>query len=172
VTIHASDPFATPEDQRSPVRRLRGRLPAPVSLWTAGAGAGRAGLTVSSLLVVDGDPGRVLGVIDPESELFAAIEDTGRFAVTRLDPDDQQRADRFAGLLPAPGGPFAEGAWRDTGYGPVPGGAPPTWAGCVLDAVRPVGYGMLVEAVIEQIEFGVSDAALGHFRGRYLRVAS
>lgn len=172
MTIHASDPFATPEQQRSPVRRLRGRLPAPVSLWTAGDGAGRAGLTVSSVLVVDGDPGRVIGVLDPESELFAAIEGTGRFAATRLDPDDQQLADRFAGLLPAPGGPFATGAWTATGYGPVPGDGPRTWAGCVLDTVRPVGFGMLVEALVERIAFGVSDAALAHFRGRYLRVPS
>ncbi len=170
MTIHASDPFATPEDQRSPVRRLRGRHPAPVSLWTAGAGAGRAGLTVSSVLVVDGDPGRLLGILDPESELYATLEVAGRFAVARLDPDDQQLADRFAGLLPAPGGLFATGAWRQTAYGPVPEDAPRTWAGCVLDAARPFGFGMLVEAVIEQIEFGVSDAALAHFRGRYLRV--
>jgi hypothetical protein len=52
--IHSSDPFATPEQDKSPVRRLRGRLASAVTLWTA---PGPAGLTVSSMLVADGDPG-------------------------------------------------------------------------------------------------------------------
>src|SRR5258706_11309084 len=103
VRIHAEDPFATPEGDRSPLRRLRGRLAAPVSLWTA---PGPAGLTVSSMLVADGEPGRVLGLVDDESQLWAAIEESGRFAVAPLRDRDRQLADRFAGLLPAPGGPF------------------------------------------------------------------
>ena len=70
MTIHHCDPFATPEGQRSPVRRLRGRLAAPVTLWTA---PGPAGLTVSSMLVAGGEPGRVLGLIDEESELWSAF---------------------------------------------------------------------------------------------------
>jgi flavin reductase (DIM6/NTAB) family NADH-FMN oxidoreductase RutF len=81
VSIHASDPFATPEERRSPVRRLRGRLPAAVTLWTAGD-ATRAGLTVSSTQVVDGEPGRLLGLLDDESELWSAASAAGRFAVT------------------------------------------------------------------------------------------
>jgi hypothetical protein len=44
MTIHASNPFAADPD---PVRRFRGRLGGAVSLWTAGDGPGRAGLTVS-----------------------------------------------------------------------------------------------------------------------------
>jgi len=162
VTIHAGDPFATPEDQRSPVRRLRGRLPAAVTLWTA---PGPAGLTVSSTLVVDGSPGRLLGVLDEESELWAAAEAAGVFAVTLLGPDDQQLADRFAGLLPAPGGPFREYEWRSTEFGPVLAGRG-TWAGCRLDAARPLGWGLLVEATIERVEIG-ADPPLLHYRGRY-----
>src|SRR5882757_9013403 len=102
--IHASDPFATPESDKSDVRRLRGRLAAPVTLWTA---PGPSGLTVSSVLVADGDPGRVLGLIDEESDFWAAAAAAGRFAVTPLTPADRQLADRFAGLMPSPGGLFA-----------------------------------------------------------------
>jgi flavin reductase (DIM6/NTAB) family NADH-FMN oxidoreductase RutF len=120
VTIHASNPFATPDDQRSPVRRLRGRLPSPVTVWTAGSGHGRAGLTVSSMLVVDGEPGRVLGMISDEADLWTSIEETQRFAVIQLGTEDRLLADRFAGLLPAPGGPFRVGRWEQTDYGPVP----------------------------------------------------
>lgn len=171
MTIHTSHPFATPEPERSPVRRLRGRLAAPVTLWTADgvprAGTPQpAGLTVSSVLVADGEPARLLGLVDEESDLWEAVREAGRFAVCVLGPAHRQLADRFAGLLPAPGGPFRGQDWRQTGYGPVPvdaGG----WAGCRLDASRPYGWGLLVEATIEQAESGPAAGALVHYRGRY-----
>jgi 3-hydroxy-9,10-secoandrosta-1,3,5(10)-triene-9,17-dione monooxygenase reductase component len=163
VTIHWSDPFATPDDLRSPVRRLRGRLPSPVTLWTAN---GPAGLTVSSTVVVDGDPGRVLGLVDEESALWEAASATGRFVVLPLVKDDQQLADRFAGLLPAPGGLFADAEWTPTEWGPVLVGRA-TWAECRVDAARPFGWSMLVEATIEHVELGLDEPPLLHYRGRY-----
>jgi 3-hydroxy-9,10-secoandrosta-1,3,5(10)-triene-9,17-dione monooxygenase reductase component len=166
VTIHASDPFATPESDKSDVRRLRGRLAAPVTLWTA---PGRKGLTVSSILIADGEPGRVLGLIDEESDFWEAAEEAGRFAVAPLTPADQQLADRFAGLMPAPGGLFATGDWRETAYGPVPAHIG-TWAGCRLESRRPCGWALLVEAVIETVEAGPEPAPLVHYRGRYRNV--
>lgn len=167
MTIHTSDPFATPEDQRSPVRRLRGRLPSPVTIWTAGSGASRAGLTVSSLLVVDGDPGHVIGILDDESDLWEAMKATGRAAITMLHAGEHLLADRFAGVLPAPGGVFSEGSWTDTAFGPVISGAT-TWAGVALEAARPCGYGLLVEAAIAELHVAADPAApLAHARGRY-----
>ncbi|WIM96480.1 flavin reductase family protein [Actinoplanes oblitus] len=163
MTIHSTDPFAVPDGDKSPVRRLRGRLAAPVTLWTA---PGPAGLTVSSTLVADGDPGRVLGLIDEESDFWAAVTRAGRFAVTPLTPADRQLADRFAGLMPAPGGLFATGEWQQTGYGPVPAHAG-VWAGCRLTDERPCGWALLVEATIEEAFFPVATAPLVHFRGRY-----
>ena len=74
MTIHNTDPFATPDEEKSAVRRLRGRLAAPVTLWTT---PGPAGLTVSSTLVADGDPGRVLGLIDDEKEILHSVDDAG-----------------------------------------------------------------------------------------------
>jgi flavin reductase (DIM6/NTAB) family NADH-FMN oxidoreductase RutF len=165
--IHSTDPFATPEREKSAVRRFRGRLAAPVTLWTA---PGPAGLTVSSMLVADGEPGRVLGLIDDESDFWDAAGAAGRFAVTPLTPADQQLADRFAGLMPAPGGPFAAGEWTETAYGPVPAHAA-TWAGCRLASERPCGWALLVEAVIETVEAGPSAAPLVHYRGRYRDLA-
>lgn len=169
MTIHASDPFATPDGLRSPVRRLRGRLPAAVTLWTAaGERHGERGLTVSSMLVVDGEPGRVLGLVDDESDLWAAAEESGRFAVSLLAADDRQLADRFAGLMPAPGGLFAAGEWERTEFGPVPRGR--SWAGCRLAGATPKGWSLLVEAEIERIELLDGDAdPLVHERGRYRR---
>ncbi|MDG4790814.1 flavin reductase family protein [Micromonospora sp. WMMD1102] len=177
--IHHTDPFATPEGDRSPVRRLRGRLPAPVTLWTAYAGttatgepAAPAGLTVSSTLVADGEPGRLLGLVDDESELWAAASASGRFAVTLLGPAHRQLADRFAGLFPAPGGLFATGEWTHTGYGPVPGGAGVGgWVGCRLDGAREYGWALLVEATVETVELTGTAAPLLHHRGRYRELA-
>jgi flavin reductase (DIM6/NTAB) family NADH-FMN oxidoreductase RutF len=162
LSIHSSDPFATPEHLRSPVRRLRGRLPAAVTLWTA---PGPAGLTVSSTLVVDGRPGRLLGVLDEESAVWDATTAHGRFAVTLLEAADRQLADRFAGAMPAPGGLFQGDAWQHTDFGPVPTGHA-TWVGCTLDGSRPLGWGLLVEATIAHIEVGDGEP-LVHHRGRY-----
>ena len=149
---------------------MRGRLAAPVTLWTAGAERERAGLTVSSLLVVDGEPGRLLGIVDEESDLWPVLESTGRFAVAVLDPDERQIADRFAGLLPAPGGPFAVGDWRPTDFGPVPAGER-TWVGCRLDGSRPYGWGRLVEATVETVTIGPTTTALVHLSGTYRTIS-
>jgi len=175
--IHHTDPFATPEQDRSPVRRLRGRLPAAVTLWTAYGPAGDgeeptgpAGLTVSSTLVADGEPGRLLGLIDEESELWATVSGSGRFAVSLLGPAHRQLADRFAGLFPAPGGLFAAGEWTRTPYGPVPAGAG-GWAGCRLDGAREYGWALLVEATVEAVDLSGAAAPLVHQRGRYRELA-
>jgi 3-hydroxy-9,10-secoandrosta-1,3,5(10)-triene-9,17-dione monooxygenase reductase component len=173
MTIHTSDPFATPEPDRSPVRRFRGRLPAPVTLWTAtGTDGRRAGLTVSSMVVADGDPARLLGVLDEESDLWGAVEASGRFAVSPLRTEDRQVADRFAGLMPAPGGPFTFGRWIDTPHGPVLAGLS-AWAGCRLEASRPIGWGLLVEGVIEDVHIDEERTVtpLVHYRGRYHELA-
>lgn len=118
------------------------------------------------MLVADGDPGRVLGLIDEESELWAALQSAGRFAVAPLGPEDRQLADRFAGLMPAPGGLFATGEWAPTSYGPVPAHVG-TWAGCRLVSSRECGWAQLVEGVLETISLDAAAEPLIHYRGRY-----
>jgi len=169
--IHDTDPFATPEQERSPVRRLRGRLASPVTLWTAyDSSHAPAGLTVSSTVVADGEPGRLLGLLDEESELWEAISASGCFAVAPLATGHRRLADRFAGLFPAPGGLFAADNWSSTPYGPVPADVR-TWAGCRLDQAREYGWALLVEATIETITVGDDPAPLLHYRGRYRDLA-
>lgn len=165
--IHGTDPFAVPQPERSPARQLRGRLAAPVTLWTAiGLDGRRAGLTVSSTLVADGQPARLLGLIDPESELFEAARTAGRFVVAPLDAGQRHLSDLFAGILPAPGGPFRDQDWADGPYGPVLAGQG-TWAGCRWESAREIGWGTLVEAVVEHISIGDDTDPLVYFRGRY-----
>jgi flavin reductase (DIM6/NTAB) family NADH-FMN oxidoreductase RutF len=86
--------------------------------------------------------------------------------VSILGPAHRDLADRFAGLMPAPGGLFRGYEWSDTPYGPVPAGAG-NWTGCRLDAARPYGWALLVEATVERVETDGLDDPLLHFRGRY-----
>lgn len=167
MIIHHEHPFLPPEGERDPVRRLRGRMPAPITVWATGRGADRVGLTVSSLLVADGDPSRVVGLIDPDSELGEAIADGAeRVAVSLLADGHQFLAEAFAGQAPSPGGPFRQGSWTDSGWGPVLEGAA-GWLGARLetDPARRVGWGMYVEGVVEHAEVGAVEA-LVHVRGR------
>jgi flavin reductase (DIM6/NTAB) family NADH-FMN oxidoreductase RutF len=168
--IHTSHPFADPAGVRRPVRRFRGRMPAPVTLWTANDDPRPAGLTVASTQVVDGDPGWVFGQVDADCDLYEAIVRSGAFTVQLLAPRHQDLADRFGGVAPAPGGPFRGGeCWRDTPFGPVLEDGV-SWAACRLADTREAGWGRLVEGVIEQVTVG-SDEPLLYYRGRYHRLA-
>lgn len=166
MSIHSGDPFAVPEVERSGLRRLRARLVAPVTLWTAGDSQGRAGLTVASTLVADGDPGHLLGLVDADSELWRVAQRTGALAVTPLPWRDRHLADVFGGVAPAPGGAFGLAGWRETRWGPVLDTAT-TWCGARVESAQQVGYALLVDAVVEQVEVGEDEPPLGHYRGRY-----
>lgn len=165
MTIHSDHPFVPPEDDRDPLRRLRGRMPAPVTVWSTGAGRDREGLTISSVLVADGEPARVLGLVDPDSAFWEA--DPSTWVVNLLGVEHRFLADAFAGTAPSPGGPFKLGEWTDSDWGPVLAGTA-GWIGVRLDGAEPrqVGWGLLIEGVVEHVEIGLADAMI-HLRGRY-----
>jgi flavin reductase (DIM6/NTAB) family NADH-FMN oxidoreductase RutF len=169
VTIHGEHPFLEPEAERDPVRRLRGRLGGAVTLWTTGAGAGRTGLTVSSVLVAPGEPGRVLGLVDPDSDLALAVEDTRTAVVGLLQWNHRDLADAFAGVAPAPGGVFRLGTWTDSPWGPVLAGVS-AWMGIRFSGPgAQVGWSLLLEGAVEHVEVTDRDRPLVHRRGRYVR---
>ena len=170
MTIHSDHPFLPPEGERDPARRLRGRLGGTVSLWTAGEGPARVGLTVSSYLVAPGEPAAVLGLLDPESELVDGLRETGAAVVQLLEWQHRDLADAFGGVAPAPGGAFRMADWEQTTWGPRLVGAP-AWAGVRLAQQEPrmVGWSLLVEATVEQIDIGSEEQPLVHRRGRYQR---
>ena len=76
MSIHTEHPFATPEGDRDPLRRLRGRMAAPVTVWTTGTGAGRHGLTISSVVVAEGEPAHVLGLVDEDTDFWTSAPET------------------------------------------------------------------------------------------------
>lgn len=169
MTIHSDHPFLPPEDQRDAVRRLRGRLGAAVTLWTAGApGHDRAGLTVSSLMVAGGEHGRVLALLDPDSDLCERLEETGVGLVHVLGLRHRDLADVFAGVTPSPGGMWLVGEFEDTPDGPRLRGAV-AWARVRLESARDVGWSREVTCVVDEVEFGDDEDPLLHHRGRYLR---
>jgi len=162
MTIHTTNPFAADPD---PVRRFRGRIGGTVSLWTAGSGPGRAGLTVSSVMVANGSPGRVLGLLDPDAALTEVLAETGLAVVQLLEWEDRALADAFGAVGPAPGGPFKLGSWTQTTHGPAL--ADRTHALVSLESVAEVGWSMLATATIEDVVMVEDRRPLAHRRGRY-----
>jgi flavin reductase (DIM6/NTAB) family NADH-FMN oxidoreductase RutF len=168
VTIHSEHPFLPPESERDPLRRFRGRLPQPVTLWCAGQTSARAGWTVSSLLVAEGDPAEVLGLVDEDSELAELAEQTCSVAVSLLAWDHRNLAEAFAGLAPAPGGAFRLAEWRDTDWGPVLADSV-GWLGIELtDTTGRLGWAKVLRGRCAEahVEPGAGNV-LTHLRGRY-----
>jgi flavin reductase (DIM6/NTAB) family NADH-FMN oxidoreductase RutF len=176
VTIHSEHPFLEPESERDPGRRLRGRLGGAVTLWTTGTeGTGgtfghRTGLTMSSVMVAHGDPAHVLGLVDPESDLASAVGSGGTAVVQLLLWSHRDLADAFAGVAPAPGGPFRLGSWEQSQWGPVLVGVS-AWAGVrFTGSPAEVGWSLLLDGVVEHVHLSEETAPpLEHRRGRYVR---
>lgn len=168
MTIHTTHPFLEPEGERDPVRRLRGRLGGTVSLWTAGSVEGtRGGLTVSSWMVAGGEPGRVLALLDPDSDLTDVLLETGRGVLQLLTWRDRDLADAFAGVAPAPGGPWRMAEWAETDHGPRLAHAT-TWATLEVESDVEVGWSRLVTCTLRDVVVGEDMDPLVHRRGRYV----
>ncbi|MGH9171594.1 MAG: flavin reductase family protein [Acidimicrobiales bacterium] len=165
IRLSYEDPFVTPASQRRQDRRFRGRLVAPVTVWTAGSGQHRAGLTVSSLLVAEGDPAVVIGLLDPLSALFEALVETNSFVVHVLDTSDRRLAAMFAGAYPVDA--FEEVETTDGEFGPVINGTRHS-LDCTFSGSEEVGFQALVRGRIAAATV-VPDAGqpITRYHGRY-----
>ena len=144
-------------------------MASPVALWTTQAGDTMSGLTVSSMLLAEGEPARALALIDEDSDLWDALEQSRVAAVSVLSWRHRALADAFAGVAPAPGGPFRMASWQQTDWGPVVADAI-AWAGVRIEPGRPrhAGWALLVDAIIEHVEIVDADGEpMTHVRGRY-----
>ena len=163
MTIHSEHPFA--DASPDPVRRFRGRLAGAVSLWTSGDPP--AGLTVSSFMVANGAPARVVALVDPDSDLADALSASGRAVIQLLAWRHRDLSEVFAETSPAPGGKFAQAEFVQTPWGVRLADAA-TWAGLALEDARELGWSQLVTCRIEHVELGPDEEPLIHRRGRYV----
>lgn len=169
MTIHREHPFLDPEEGRDPLRRWRGRLAAGVSLWTAFSSAGApVGLTVSSQILVAGEPAHLVVALDPLADLTEQLVAGRLAAVSLLGHGREYLSEAFAGRAPAAGGPFTLADFSDTAFGPRLSGA--SWAGVELVTTVELGWSTLATCRI--MEVGLADDAdpLVHFRGGYRRL--
>lgn len=169
--IHDGEhPFIPPEDERDPVRRLRGRLAAPVTIITAGDGADRSGLTVSSLMLAEGDPGSVHFLLGPTADVYDAMKRTDRLVVHVLASEHRTLSEVFAGRRPSPGGPFAGVAVTDSEWGPAIDEILDR-AYCSGVSVVEHGYSLLVSAAVDAVDVSNLTGPLLYFRGAYRGLA-
>lgn len=164
--IHDENPFVDEPDLRDPVRRYRGRLAAPVTVVTSGSADDRTGLTVSSLNVIEGEPGIIQIVIGPTTDLWTVTRSSGAFVVHILESGDRHLAEVFAGLRPSPGGVFAGLDLIDSDHGPIIVRLA-NRAFCRFVERHELGYSGIVTGEIEAIETVGLDDPLVHFRGGY-----
>ena len=163
MTIHSDHPFRDADPE--PARRLRGRLGGTVTLWTS-SGPQPAGLTVSSLMVAHGEPVHVVALLDPDSDLCEALEDSGRAVLQLLGWRHRTLAEVFAETAPAPGGKFAQAEFVATPWGPRLADAD-TWAGLVQVSATTLGWSRLVTCRVDSLSVGEGDDPLLHRRGRF-----
>lgn len=164
--IHGDNPFADDPDSRDPVRRFRGRLSAPVTIVTSGDESQRTGLTVSSLIVIEGEPGYVEAVVGPTTDLWDLTEETARFVVHVCTEENRGMAQVFAGLRPSPGGIFAGLELTQSEWGPVIEGLG-NRAYCTFERKREVGYSGVVMGRIDRVEVVDLTHPLAYFRGSF-----
>lgn len=171
MTIHSEHPFLPDPAGRDRSRRFRGRLSSPVTIVTSGSQENPVGLTVSSLLVIEGDPPALQVVVGPTSDLWYAVETTGRFVLHICLESHRIRADTFAGMRPSPGGPFADVPTRSSEWGPVISDMEDR-VYCRVTAREEVGYSGLISAEIDGMDLTEMTAPLVYFRGRYRALAT
>jgi len=133
---------------------------------TSGSPERPTGLTVSSVVVVAGAPGRVIAVVGPNSDLYDTAIESGRFIVHVCNQEHSGLADVFAGVRPNPGGMFAGLSLDDTEWGPSIKSIP-TRAYCSAATIEPVGWSGLLTGTIDRVDFDIDPDPLIYYRGRY-----
>jgi flavin reductase (DIM6/NTAB) family NADH-FMN oxidoreductase RutF len=118
------------------------------------------------MMVAEGSPSIIVGLMNVTTDLYEAINETRAFVVHLLGERDRIIADRFAGLRPSPGGLFVGIEIEDGDWGPVMSAFPNRVYCRYLDATQ-AGYQELVTGEIERIELDDLVDPLIYFRGRY-----
>ena len=167
ASLHFGNPWADRLGTRDPLRQLRGRLVLPVTVWLAsgdGPEADPVGLTVSSVLVAQGEPPMLAGLVTPSSDLADTLAGgSQRFVVHLLGATHRRLAQHFAGDLRAPAELLATSTSE---RGPVLSAAGDRIF-CRAESLKRFGWSLLVEAVVEDIQVAAAGKGLAWFRGAF-----
>jgi 3-hydroxy-9,10-secoandrosta-1,3,5(10)-triene-9,17-dione monooxygenase reductase component len=125
---------------------------------------------VSSLVLAEGPPAVVWGLVTESSDLWDVMRSTGSFVVHILDGSQRRLADRFAGVFPSPGGLFSQLDVVDSEWGLVLSGFP-NRAYCRFEDEAATGHHHLVRGTIERIDLDEFEEPLVYFRGRYRKLS-
>ena len=120
-------------------------------------------------MVGEGDPSFLALLIGTTTDLWDAIESSGRFVVHILDSSRREDADVFAGLRPRPGGAFTGVATTDTEWGPV-FDAVPNRAFCRLASTTELPFHQLVTGEVDRIEIADLAEPAVYFRGEHRKL--
>jgi flavin reductase (DIM6/NTAB) family NADH-FMN oxidoreductase RutF len=167
AALRYGNPWGEPPSTRDPLRRLRGHLVLPVTVWLTGKVDGDGpltGLTVSSVLMSQGEPPLIAGLVTPSSDLADTLEDSsGRFVVHLLGAAHRRLAQHFAGDLPAPRELLAAASSL---HGPLL-----TAVGdrvlCRTTSIKPFGWSLLVEAEVEGLQVTEPGKGLAFYHGTF-----
>jgi flavin reductase (DIM6/NTAB) family NADH-FMN oxidoreductase RutF len=118
------------------------------------------------VVIAQGAPAFLAGLIGPDTDLAEMISDTGTFVVHLLNDHHRRLAQHFAGTLPAPDSELVVAA---SSHGPVLSVVEDRLY-CRVAGRRPFGWSLLVESVIERAEVGPAEPGLAWYRGRYHRL--
>jgi flavin reductase (DIM6/NTAB) family NADH-FMN oxidoreductase RutF len=143
----------------------------PVTVWLAVGAADDepVGLTVSSLIVAQGEPAVLAGVISPSTQLADALATpSAQFVVHLVGAPQRRLAQHFAGELPAPAEMLAT---RLSQHGPVLE-ALGDRIFCRVSSIKPFGWSLLVEAEVAHAEVGGRDKALAWYYGAFHEVGT
>ena len=140
-----------------------------MTVFTSGQNDEKAGLTISSLVIAEGEPAVLLAVVDPLSRLQEQAIETGRLVVHVLGADEARIAGLFAGNYP--GDPFEATEYEESEYGPVLVGDRSV-VRCRYLSSEPLGFQGLLRAEIRSIELADDrHDPLVWYRGRYRRLS-
>ena len=151
-------------------RQVLGHFPTGVTVITAAAPDGPAGLAVGSFFSVSLDPPLVAFCAAKSSTSYPKIAEAGHFVVNVLSEDQEdvsrvfasKGTDKFSGIgyrhALGTGAPIIEGVVA--------------WIGCDIHDVHEAGDHWIVLGLVHEMEVGHEGGPLVFFRGGYSRLGA
>lgn len=120
-------------------------------------------------MIAEGDPSSVVVLIGTETDLWEAVEVSGRFVVHILDSRLREDANAFAAVMPRPGGMFRGVDAQQTNWGPALSEAR-NRVFCRVVSTTELPFHQLIRAEIDEVEIADLDDPAIYYRGEYRKL--